>query len=114
MPCDTRLKAGQTIKQRVGEVRATVARLAQGLITGRIKPRIGPTGGIVFPELSETERDGVTDVCAYRRLMAEGPALAKAAIARAEQLSGRSVNREALAHGHHSHDGGATWHHHKG
>lgn len=110
MPCDTRLKVGQTIKQRAEEVRATVARLAQGLVTGRIRPRIGPTGGIAFPELSDTERDGVTDACAYRRLMAEGSVLAKQAIARAEQLAGKTVNRHALAHGHHSHDGGKTWH----
>ncbi len=114
MPCDTRLKSRQTIKERAIEVRSVVARLAQGLMTGRIKPRIGPTGGIAFPELTDTDRDGVTDACAYRRLMAEGPALAKAAIARAEQLSGRTVDRQALAHGHHSHDGGQTWHHHKG
>jgi hypothetical protein len=46
--------------------------------------------------------------------MATGSALAKAKIAAAEALSGRSVNREAVAHGHHSHDNGATWHTHKG
>lgn len=114
MPCDTRLKSGQTIKQRAEEIRAMVARLASGLMNGRIKPQIGPTGAVAFQGLTDQERDGVTDNCAFRRLMAEGPALAKQAIARAEQLSGRAINRQAIAHGHHSHDGGATWHHHKG
>jgi hypothetical protein len=46
--------------------------------------------------------------------MATGPALARAAIARAEQFSGRPIDRHALAAGHHSHDGGLTWHDHKG
>lgn len=110
MPCDTRLKPRQTIKERAIEVRAAVAKLGQGLINGRIKPKIGPTGGIAFPELTENERDGVTDACIYRRLMAEGSVLAKQAIARAEALAGRTVNRQSLAHGHHSHDGGKTWH----
>jgi hypothetical protein len=52
----------------------------------------------------------VTDACAYRRIMATNSALARAAIARAEQLSGRSVDKAAVAHGMHSHDGGVTWH----
>lgn len=114
MPCDTRLKPRQTIQQRAEEVRAMVAKLAAKLAAGQVKAKIGPTGGIAFDGLTEAERDGVTDNCAYRRLMATGSALAKAAIARAEQLAGRTVDRTAVAHGHHSHDGGVTWHHHKG
>jgi hypothetical protein len=31
----------------------------------------------------------------------------------AYQMRGH-FSQEALAHGHHSHDNGATWHHHKG
>jgi hypothetical protein len=60
--------------------------------------------------ISNEDRDGVTDACAYRRLVVSGSALAKAAIARAEQLAGRQVDRRVLAHGAHSHDGGKTWH----
>jgi hypothetical protein len=37
--------------------------------------------------------------------------LAKAKIAQAEMLSGRSINKQAVGAGVHSHDGGATWHH---
>lgn len=114
MPCDTRLKPNQTIKARAEEVRAVVVRIATALATGRVKPKIGPTGGIAFEGLSEADRDGVTDNCLYRRLLATGSATAKAAIQKAELLAGRTVDRQAVAHGHHSHDGGQTWHHHKG
>lgn len=114
MPCDTRLKPRQTIKQRVEEVRAVVAKIATALATGRVTAKIGPTGGIAFIGLTDEVRDGVTDACAYRQIMRTGSALAKQALVRAEILAGRSVDKTAIAHGHHSHDGGQTWHHHKG
>ena len=114
MPCDTKLKPRQTIQQRAEEIRRMVANLAQGLAANRIRVQVGPTGAVAFVGLTDQERDGVTDACAYRRLMATGSPLAKAKIAAAEALSGRSVNREAIAHGHHSHDNGRTWHTHKG
>lgn len=113
MPCDTRLKPKQTIQQRAEEVRRAVARINQGLVTGRIKAVVGPQGAVAFVGLRDEERDGVTDACAYRRIMATGTSLAKAAIARAEALSGRSVNRQVVGQGVHSHDGGLTWSKHK-
>lgn len=114
MPCDTRLKTGQTISQRKAEVLKAVERLQQALVSGRVKAKVGPQGAIAFDGLTEAERDGVTDACAYRRIMVTGSALAKAAIARAEQLAGRSVDRQVVGQGAHSHDGGRTWHGHKG
>lgn len=114
MPCETRLKTGQTIKARVLEVREVVERLARGLARGTMKAVVGPTGGVAFTGLTDAERDGVTDACAYRRLLATGSPLAIQAIQKAEAAAGRTVDRMAVAHGHHSHDGGATWHHHKG
>jgi hypothetical protein len=110
MPCDTRLKTGQTIKQRAEEVRKMVSRLSDGLVSGRVKVRIGPQGAVAFDGLTLEARDRVTDACAYRLLLIMGSALARAAITRAEQLAGRSINRQAL--GVHSHDGGRTWHEH--
>ena len=112
MPCDTRLKRGQTVQQRATEIRTVVALLSQRLASGQAKAIIGPNGAIAFAGLTELERDGVTDACAYRRLMATGSALTKQAIARAEALAGRSVNRQTVASGLHSHDSGQTWHHH--
>jgi hypothetical protein len=43
--------------------------------------------------------------------------MAKVALARAEQMAGRSVDRSVLTQGHHGHagsDGTVTWHDHKG
>jgi len=110
MACETFLKKNQTISQRKDEVVRAVGKIQAGLINGRVKVKIGPQGAIAFEGVADIDRDGVTDACVYRRIMSTGSALAKAAIARAEQLSGRSVNRELVGQGVHSHDGGKTWH----
>jgi hypothetical protein len=114
MPCDTRLKRGQTIQQRAKEVREVVSFLDELIRKNRVQVKVGPKGGITFIGMTDSEKDGVTDACAYRRLMVTGSSLTKAAIARAEQIAGRSVDRAALAAGVHSHDGGHSWHDHKG
>jgi hypothetical protein len=114
MPCDTRLKPRQTIQERAKEVRDATQRLASALAAGRVKVKVGPQGAITFENWSTNERDGVTDACAYRRIMATGSAMARLAIARAEQMAGRTVDRQVVGHGAHSHDGGATGHSHKG
>jgi len=114
MLCDTRLKQGQTITDRKEEVLRTVETVRKGLIAGSIKPKVGPQGAITFDGLFEAQRNDVTDACIYRRLMVSGSALALAEIAKAEKLAGRSVSREAINSGAHSHDGGRTWHNHKG
>jgi hypothetical protein len=110
MPCDTKLKPNQTITQRKEEVREAVDRIAKGLAAGRFRAKVGPQGAIAFVDVPASERDGVTDACAYRRIMATGSSLAKAAIARAEQLAGRSVDKKIIGQGVHSHNGGRTWH----
>lgn len=109
MPCDTRLKPRQTISERKDEVVRAVGRIQAALINGRAKVKIGPQGAIAFDGVTDEERDGVTDACAYRRIMISGSPLAKAAIARAEQMAGRSVDRSVIGQGVHSHDGGKTW-----
>lgn len=114
MPCDTRLKPQQTIQQRAQEVREATTRLAQALAAGRVKVKIGPQGAIAFENWNTNDRDGITDACAYRRIMATGSALARMTIERAEQMAGRSVNKQVIGQGAHSHDGGKTWHDHKG
>ena len=114
MPCDTKLKANQTVKQRADEVRKAAERISAGLASGTVKVKVGPQGAIAFVGLAEEERDGITDACAYRRVMVSGSALAKAAIARAEQLAGRTVDKRVIGQGAHSHDEGRTWHDHKG
>ena len=111
MPCDTRRKRGQTIQQRVAEVKKVAYDVNSLLATGKIKAVVDKaTGAIAFQGLSDAIRDDVTDACIYRRIMAEGSSLAKAAIAKAEQMAGRGVNKQSLASGVHSHDGGISWH----
>lgn len=109
MPCDTRLKRNQTISARKAEVRKVIDTISQGLASGRLKAKVGPQGAVAFVGLTDAERDGITDSCAFRQLMVHGSALAKAAIARAEQMAGRSVDKQAVASGWHTHDG-VNWH----
>jgi hypothetical protein len=111
MPCDTKRLPSQSPADRKIEVREAIAKLIAGLSAGTIRPSIGPTGGITFQGWAERETKRVTDVCGYRLVLATGSASAKAAIARAEALSGRSVSRQAIAAGHHAH--GDVWHTHK-
>lgn len=110
MPCDTRLRKGQKISDRIDEVRRAVEKIGQRLATGQARVKVGPQGAVAFDGLAEDERSGITDACLYRRLMAGNSALAKQRIAAAEQLAGRSVNKQAIAEGWHLH--GDTWHKH--
>ena len=112
MPCDRKLRQGQTISQRKEEIRKVVTNLASALATGRVKGKVGPQGAIAFVGLTDQERSDVTDACAYRRLLSSGSAMAIQAIARAEALAGRSVDRQVVAQGGHYH--GDVYHEHKG
>lgn len=109
MACDTRLRPRQTIQERVTEVRKAIESLDRQLMRRQVRVVIGQQGAVTFSGWAEQDRNGVTDACAYRRLMATGSALAKAEIARAEQMAGRTVDRKVLAAGTHSHDGGQSW-----
>lgn len=110
MPCDFMVKAGQTLAQRKTQVRKAAQRIDKLVASKTVKVKVGPQGAVTFTGLSDTDRDGLTDACIYRRLMQTGSAAAKMAIMRAEQVAGRGVDRAAVAQGVHSHDGGATWH----
>ena len=111
MPCDTRARNGQTLTERKVEVRAAIDALVQKLATGQAKAIVSKaTGSIAFRGWEEGENARVSDACGYRLALVTGSALAKQAIARAEMLAGRTVDRAALTAGWHSHDSGATWH----
>lgn len=112
MVCDTRLKPRQTLSQRADEVRAATTKLSDSLAAGRVKVTIDKATGAINFDWDANERDGITDNCAYRRIMATGSASAKLAIAKAEQMAGRTVNKQAVASGLHSHDGGRSFHKH--
>lgn len=107
MPCDTRrLTPEQTLEQRNQQVRAALRRLELQLTAGRVSVNIGPQGAVAFTGWQD--RDGLSDVCAYRVLSVEGSSVLRMAVQRAEQLSGRRVNANAVAAGFHTHDGN-TW-----
>ena len=113
MACDTRTLPGQTFAERKVEVKKAIDKLAQLIATERVKPVIDRrTGGITFPGWADSDRGRVSDGCALRLLPLTGSAKVIAAIQKAELLAGRPVNRQAVAQGLHSHDGGATWHKH--
>lgn len=113
MVCDTKpFRRGQSLEQRKAEVKKIVYDVNSLISTGKIKPVVDrKTGAVAFQGLDENLRGGVSDACIYRRLLVSGSSLAKAALQRAELVAGRSVDKQMLAQGVHSHDGGASWHH---
>lgn len=111
MACDTQTIPGQTFTQRKEQVRDAIAKLGAALISGQVKAVVGPTGAVAFPGWTAGRDARITDACGLRLTMATGSALAKQAIAKAELLAGRTVDRAALTAGIHSHDSGKTWHH---
>ncbi len=108
MPCDTVRDPNQTLEDRNNQVKAALRRLEAALQNGTVRVSIGPSGGVAFQGWKD--RDDVTDVCAYRTLTAEGSWALRQAVTKAEAQTGRKVNPNAVASGHHSHDGGSTWH----
>lgn len=110
MPCDTQYVARKlTFHERIAEIQQAITKLDRAIIRRQIKPVVGPQGAITFAGWQADDKVGITDACAYRRLMVSGSALAKAEIARAEQRAGRGVDRKVLSTGIHSHDGGMSW-----
>lgn len=110
MPCDTLRMMNQSMSERVEEVRTAAQKIDKLLAERKIGVKVGPQGGVVFTGLSDFDRTRMTDACIYRRIIQSGSAAAKMAIARAEQLAGRTVSKVTVANGVHSHDGGASWH----
>jgi len=111
MACDSRFMfQGQTVAQRKTEIKDVVEKLEKLIAAGQVKPKVGPQGAVTFVGWADSEKRMVTDACAYRRIMATGTAATKLKLMQAEQLAGRSVSRQAVGQGVHSHDGGKSWH----
>lgn len=110
MPCDTRLREGQSLANRMSQVKAALDRLKRYLQTGSVKIGIAPNGAVAFQGWKD--RDDLSDVCAYRTLAAENSWELRQAVARAEAMSGKKVNPNAIASGWHSHTEGQTWSRH--
>lgn len=110
MACEMQIRKEQTLEQRKDQIREAMKKVLAALVNKRVSIKVGKNGGIAFSGLTEEERADMTDACIYRRIMASNNTLAKMAVAQAEQIAGRQVDRVAVAHGLHSHDGGQTWH----
>jgi hypothetical protein len=106
MPCDTKVLT-PTAKQ--GQ-KAALARLEGALLAGSVVMGIGPSGSIAFKGWPQGERQGLTDLCALRKLLASNSPGLRRAIARAEAIAGRRLDLATVKAGVHSHDGGVTWH----
>lgn len=85
---------------------AAQARLESGLADGSVKAVLSPQGAIAFRGWAS---DGLSDVCAYRRLLLKGSSALRVAIQRAEAQAGRKLNPQVIGSGLHSHDGGQSW-----
>ena len=109
MACDTVLKPRQTAQDRAREVKAALDKIQAGLQANSIQVVIGANGAVTFKNWGTVDRDGLSDVCAFRKLSAQGSWALKQAVARAETLQGRKVNHSMIVAGVHSHDGGSTW-----
>lgn len=116
MSCDSSLgwnaqeNRKQTIKERVSEVQKVVEKVSALIGAGTVKVKVGPQGAVAFEGIPDAVRDRVTDACIYRRLLVSGSALVRAKVQQAEMMAGRKIDRQVLAAGTHSHDGGRSWH----
>lgn len=108
MACDFRRAPNQTPVQRAEQIESAIDRLNKALTLGEVQVKVGPTGSIAFVG-ADLQRDGISDTCAYRKLLAAGSPALRAATLRAEAMAGRKVDAQAVASGVHSHDSGKTW-----
>lgn len=105
MPCITQPNITPEVKARQ---RTALERLSAALAAGTVTVKVGRSGGLAFA--GWTDREGVSDLCAYRAL-ANRPEMRRALL-KAEALSGNRMDPRAVASGLHSHDDGATWSRH--
>ena len=103
MPCITR--KGLTASQRE-RMQAAITRLDGALAAGSVSVVISGSGAVAFK--GWIDKEGVTDICAYRKLAAENSPALRRAVMRAEALAGRRIDERAVNMGVHSHDGGQT------
>lgn len=109
MACWLTQAPAQTPAQRKTEVDKAIARIDKFLAARKVKVTVGPQGAVTFDGISDDDRARMSDACIYRLITRKGSAAAKMALARAEQMAGRKIDRAVVNAGVHSHDGGRTW-----
>src|SRR5690349_832609 len=100
MVCDLRLRPRQTPQQRKSDIQKAIEKLTKDIVSGKVKPTMGPNGSVSFKNWAEADRDGITDECALRRILSGNNMMAKMALAQAEQLAGRKFNVNGGFHAH--------------
>lgn len=105
MPCDSLPKEEVKRRLRKKELAEAVRRLEEFLRTGTVTVVVDrATGAVAFKGWQAKERRGMTDICAFRKMLTTSGAF-RTALARAEALAGRQVDERVIAAGVHSHDG---------
>lgn len=104
MPCFTKPSTPLQVAARA----SAMQRLEAALAAGTVAVAVSGKGGVAFR--GWTDREDISDVCAYRALTASNSPALRRALARAEVIAGRKVDAQVVATGVHSHDGGKTWH----
>lgn len=104
MPCLTQPAATPAKKALQ---KTALERLVAAIGAGSIKVVVGRGGSVAFGGWRDDQREGISDLCAYRAI-ANAPAVRRA-IFRAEAMSGHKIDPRAIASGLHSHDNGASW-----
>jgi len=103
MACMSALQPNQSLAQRMTQVDQALKRLEQYIQTGTVRIGISPQGAVTFAGWQD--RDGISDVCAFRSMTATNSWVLRQAVLRAEGMSGRKVNLKAIEAGIHTHDG---------
>lgn len=106
MPCT--FDAEESPIQAAAQGKA-VKRLEELLTAAGVQVVIGERGSLAFKGWQAEDRAGLSDLCAYRRLLAMNSPALRRAVARAEAISGRKLDQRTIAAGLHSHDEGKTW-----
>lgn len=106
MPCLTQ-PSTPAVKLRQ---RTALERLQQAIGAGAVTVTVGRAGSVALNGWRDADREGVSDLCAYRAL-ANTPEMRRALL-KAEAASGNRMDPRAIGSGLHSHDGGNTWSRH--
>ena len=94
MPCITKPNLTQEARERM---QSAIKRLDSSLAAGTVQVVISGTGAFRFQGWQG--REGVSDLCAYRKLAAENSPALRHAVARAEALAGRRIDPRAAPAG---------------
>jgi hypothetical protein len=109
MACEAYRKPKETLEQRRDRIAKSLGLLEERIRQGQVRVVVGRDGSVTFAGWKVEDREDVADLCAYRKLTAKGSIALRSALARAEIAAGRTVDKQVIGSGLHSHDGGKTW-----